>query len=129
MSDEMIAERWYEEGESAESEWERFAARFVQTLIDGDSTRAYQMLSEGLRSELSYESFVEHFNAIVSIEDVPLGPAWVIMSMEGYPDMEAQELGSAYVQVGGDYNEAMSVAVAGVDGAGFEVLRIEWGRP
>ena len=123
-----MGEEWYDSGASPKTEWERYAQMFVQSLIDGEYQRAYAELSSELKSEMDETLFKTRFLNIVSVDDVPLGPAEVIMSLDDYPDMRSNETGNAYVHVGGDNNEAMSVFV-GRRAAGYEVVAMSWGRP
>ena len=126
--DLMINESWYEECAVPTSEWEKYACEFVQLLIMGEFDRGYACLTPALQARLKKSVFIRRFRGIVSTKYVPLARAWVIMSMTGYPDAVEEEVGMAYIQVGGDNNEAMTVFVFRSD-SGYVVGNLEWGRP
>jgi hypothetical protein len=124
----LAVDRWYEPGEPPIEEWEVFGRDFVRLLIARNFNKAYQHLSEKLAKEMTVQELQTTFENLALDEDEPLGEGWVLSSISGWPDQDPDELGQCYVQIDGDYNEAITPVVARRD-HGFCVTRIEWGRP
>jgi hypothetical protein len=124
----MPTERWYEEGDAPQEDWERFALFFVQELCNENFEAAYDLLSASFRSSYSLAELRSDYRSISSAKSTPIGPAWVLSSIEWWPDKAVSDFGMSYVQIGGDFNEAIAPRVSQAGGA-LVVSAIEWGRP
>ena len=124
----LAVDRWYEPGQPPIEDWEVFALDFVRLLIARNFNKAHNQLSAELAAEMSPKELQDTFEGMALDEEVPLGEGWVLSSISGWPDQDANELGQCYVQIDGDYNEAITPVVARKD-HGFCIARIEWGRP
>lgn len=121
-------DRWYEPGEPPIEEWEVFAQDFVRLLIARNFNKAYHQLCPHFAKELSVKELQDTFEDLAQDDEEPLGSGWVISSISGWPDQGPNEVGQCYVQIDGDFNEAVTPIVSRL-GSGFCISGIEWGRP
>lgn len=121
-------ERWYEQGQSPETQWESVGLEFVQRLMHKDFEAAHEMLGSKLKSSLTPEELQTARRRLVSEQFREMDEPWVLSSIESWPDKRPGDQGMAYVQIGGDGNEAIAVTVA-LEEERLGVREIAWGRP
>ena len=111
--------------------YEQTAVAFANALVKGEFTKAHQLLTPSLRNELSPDALRDELNAMIDYGDGPPKDIYFSSehSLDEWPAKEAGDVGWAYVGVtGDDFNEAVRVVVADVDGV-LLIRSIEWGRP
>jgi hypothetical protein len=121
-------QRWYEQGQAPQTEWEQTAARFADELLARDFTAAHGMLTSDLKRHMTPRDLERNTEQLVHEESRAMDEPWVLTSMTQWPAKGFGDLGWAYVQIGGDNNEAIAMVVTREDG-GLRIREIEWGRP
>lgn len=124
----MHDDRWYEPGEAPATAWERAGLDFVKQLMSEDFDAAHRMLDSKLSSSVSSDDLKTALGRLKSEQFVKMDDPWVLSSIERWPDKLADDFGMAYVQIGGDGNEAITVTVT-LENDEMKIRHIEWGRP
>lgn len=127
-SDRTHDDRWYEPGDTPATAWEQAGLQFVKHLTNGKFEDARSMLSNQLRESLTTEDLAAVMRQLKSEQFVKMDEPWVLSSIERWPDKLADDFGIAYVQIGGDGNEAIIVILTRENGE-MKVRHVEWGRP
>jgi hypothetical protein len=112
--------------------FEEVAVAFAAALVARDFSRAREMLTPALRTELSEshleEELVNMYRRYAHSDPsrsqfVPEG------SLESWPQKQPSDLGWAYASIeGDDFNEGVYVLVSDVEGVPL-IREISWGRP
>lgn len=121
-------QRWYTQDEEPDTEWEKAGRTFVQHLTHRRYRDAHEMLTHQFKQTMSEQDLAREILRLTSEQFRPMEEPWVLSSLSHWPAKERADEGMAYVQIGGDGNEAIMVTVASEDDA-LRVRAIEWGRP
>jgi hypothetical protein len=121
-------ERWYEQGQQPQTQWEQKGAEFVGKLLQSDFAAAHRMLATELKAQVKEQDLEQHTLALVSEQFRPMDSPWVLTSLTAWPAKGFSDLGWVYVQIGGDNNEAIAVVVTRESGE-LRIKEIAWGRP
>ena len=121
-------ERWYEQGEGPDTAWEKAGLTFVQQLMKRRYDDAHAMLTREFGRTTSEQDLERAMRQLTSEKIRPMDDPWVLSSLRYWQAKERADQGMAYVQIGGDGNEAIMVTVAEEDDQ-FRIRAIEWGRP
>lgn len=110
------------------TDFRQVALEFARALAARDYAKAHAMTSEAYRKRTTVDQLRAAFEAIVpgdwAVRAVEVGE-----TMTTWPDRQADDLGWAYVSIGGDaYSEAVTVVVAAENGAAT-IRHVEFGRP
>jgi hypothetical protein len=105
----------------------KVALQFAQNLVARNFAEAQAILTPELRSLHSAEALQKQFEGMISNwQGMPVTAVETIEVLNEWPDRQADDMGWAYVSIGGDrFNEAVAVVVTD---AGL-IRSIEWGRP
>jgi hypothetical protein len=105
----------------------KVALQFAQNLVARNFAEAQAMLMPELRSLHSAEDLQQQFEGMISNwQGMPVTAVETIEVLNEWPDRQTNDMGWAYVSIGGDrFNEAVAVVVTD---AGL-IRSIEWGRP
>jgi hypothetical protein len=105
----------------------KVALQFAQSLVARNFADAQAMLTPELRSLHSAAALQTQFEGMISNwQGMPVTEVETINVLDEWPDRQANDIGWAYVSIGGDrFNEAVAVVVTD---AGL-IRSIEWGRP
>jgi hypothetical protein len=105
----------------------KVALQFAQLLVARNFVEAQAMLTPELRSLHAADDLQQHFEGMISNwQGMPVTDVETINVLDEWPDRQADDMGWAYVSIGGDqFNEAVAVVVTA---AGL-IRSIEWGRP
>src|ERR1044072_8026629 len=95
-------ERWYEQGQQPQTQWEQTGAEFVRE-----------------------HDLEQHALELVSEQVRPMDSPWVLTSLTPWPAKGYSDLGWVYVQIGGDNNEAIAVVVTRESGE-LRIKEIAW---
>jgi len=108
------------------------AVAFASALVDGDFARAESLLAPELRRRLTQEMLRENLYAMFrgyadgEPRDITFNEQF---QTEEWPAKFTGDVAWVYVGIEGDnFNEAVSVLVADVDGK-LLIREVEWGRP
>jgi len=121
-------QRWYEEGDEPDTEWEKAGRTFVQHLMNRRYRAAHEMLTRQARQATSEADLESEIRRLISEEFRPMEEPWVLSSLSHWPAKERADQGMAYVQIGGDGNDAIMLTVSREDDE-LRIRAIEWGRP
>lgn len=120
-----------DENETAREEAVCVAQRFVHYLVAGAFDRACDLLRDDL-AETDAEELSQRFRemTLADLDGATTDdPMICVMSVDVYPHMTTNGLGSVYVAISGEqYNEAVCVIVTRENGEA-RISEIEWGRP
>jgi hypothetical protein len=105
----------------------KVALQFAQNLVARNFAEARTMLTPELRSLHSAEALQKQFEGMISNwQGMPVTDVETINVLDEWPDRQVDDMGWAYVSIGGDrFNEAVAVVVTDVG----LIRSIEWGRP
>jgi hypothetical protein len=105
----------------------KVALQFAHGLVARNFVEAQAMLMPELRSMHSAEDLQRQFEGMISNwQGMPVTDVETINVLDEWPDRQVDDMGWAYVSIGGDrFNEAVAVVVTD---AGL-IRSIEWGRP
>lgn len=121
-------QRWYEQGQAPQTEWERAGTEFARKLLDRNFAAAHSMLAGDFKERVKPQDLERNTLALVHEQHRAMDDPWVLTSMQQWPARRFSDQGWVYVQLGGDNNEALAVVVTREDGQ-LRIREIEWGRP
>lgn len=111
------------------SDYRQIALEFTQFLAAREYPKAYALTSQEYRLRTSAEQLQAYFETIVPTDWGPIGPIEVGQTMTSWPGKRPDDLGWAYVSIGGDvYSEAVTVVVSAENGEP-RIREVEFGRP
>lgn len=111
------------------SGYQQIAREFTKLLAAREYPKAYAMTSQEYRKRTTAEQLRTAFETIVPTDWGPMGPIQVGQTMTSWPSKRPEDLGWAYVSIGGDvYSEAITVVVTSESGEA-RIREVEFGRP
>lgn len=111
------------------TEFRKVALDFAKSLAAREYDKAYAMTSQGFRGRMTVDQMRAAFEAIVPSDWGPIGPIEVGSTMTTWPAKQTDDLGWAYVSIGGDiYSEGLIVVVTSENGRP-KIRGVEFGRP
>ncbi len=113
----------------SDRDYERVALAFSRALAQRDYPGAYALTSKQYQAGTSMEVMQAAFEAVVPRDWETVGPVETGMTLETWPGKEPNDVGWAYVSIGGDvYSEAVTIVVT-LEGGALKVRAVEFGRP
>ncbi|WP_343880928.1 hypothetical protein [Rhodanobacter caeni] len=111
------------------SSYQQIALEFTKSLAAREYQKAYAMTSQEYRKRTTAEQLRTAFENIVPTDWGQIGPIDVGQTMSSWPGKRPDDVGWAYVSIGGDvYSEAITVVVAS-EGGESKIGEVEFGRP
>jgi hypothetical protein len=111
------------------SGYQQIALEFTKALAAREYPKAYAMTSQEYRKRTTAEQLRTAFENIVPIDWGQIGPIEVGQTMTSWPGKRPEDVGWAYVSIGGDvYSEAITVVVTSESGES-KIREVEFGRP
>jgi hypothetical protein len=111
------------------SGYQQVALEFTKSLAAREYPKAYAMTSQECRKRTTVEQLRAAFENIVPSDWGQIGPIEVGQTMTSWPGKRPDDVGWAYVSIGGDvYSEAITVVVTSEDGES-KIREVEFGRP
>jgi hypothetical protein len=105
------------------------ALAFATALAARDYPGALAMTSRQFQAVNTPETLRAAFEAIVPPDWGPVDPLELGLTMDSWPGREPDDVGWAYVVLGGDvYSEAVTVVVTRDEGQ-LRIRTVEYGRP
>lgn len=111
------------------SDYRQVALEFANSLAVREYSKAYAMTAQEFRKRTTAEQLRTAFESIVPTDWGAMGPIEVGQTMTSWPGKRPEDLGWAYVSIGGDvYSEAIIVVVTSESGEA-KIREVEFGRP
>ncbi|MBI5780822.1 MAG: hypothetical protein HZA65_04030 [Rhodocyclales bacterium] len=111
------------------SDYQQIALEFTKLLAAREYPKAYAMTSQEYRKRTTAEQLRTAFENIVPTDWGKIGPIEVGQTMASWPGKRPEDVGWAYVSIGGDvYSEAITVVVTSESGES-KIREVEFGRP
>lgn len=113
----------------SDQDYKDVALAFATALATRDFPGAHAMTSQQYQTVNTPEALKAAFEAVVPLDWGPIDPIAMGLTMDSWPGRESDDVGWAYVGLGGDvYSEALTVVVTLDEGA-LKVRTVEFGRP
>ena len=111
------------------SDYRHIALEFTESLAAREYQKAYAMTTEQYRNRTTVEQLRSAFETIIPTDWGPMGPIEVGETMTSWPGKQSDDIGWAYVSIGGDvFSEAVIVVVTSEQGEA-RIREVEFGRP
>ena len=115
--------------EPIKTEHGKVAFEFANSIVNGNFSAAYELLTEQLKAEWDPNSLKEEYDEMIDYGQGPVTYIEVMNEMTDWPAKKENDVGWAYVAMNGDgYGEAIAVVVCS-DNNQLRIREIDWGRP